>query len=477
MRQKDRPGKRGPQGMVKLGNWRWMAAALVVVGLCIGPLLLRAQSQSEPQQQQGSTGSQAAGTQNQQNMPDAPSAGRQPQPFPGGRKLPSAPQPQTGTPPALPPMNTVPVEQPPSKTPPPPQPEITTVPAGRAPTAPLDPRDQLYTLRKDVNFVVVPVTVKDDYGRMVEGLAPKDFSVYEKGIKQTISYFTSDPFPLSAAVIIDTGVSSTEFSKVKESLAALEGSFSQYDELSLYTYSNVVQRMLDFTAVNRKVDATLAMLRDTEEGQRGGVAFSGGPLNSRPTVNGLPVDQGAMAQVPPSRVSHVINDALLEAAVDLSKRDPTRRKVIFIVSDGLELDSTASYREVLKFLLTHNISVYAVAVSGAAIPGYSTAEKVHIPGLGRSNILPKYAAATGGQVFSAFTRQTIEKAYGALTREARNQYTIGYTTKATVSSGYRDIEVRVNRPSLKITAKYGYYPLPPVRQERLPADPAPDQPK
>jgi VWFA-related protein len=430
-----------------------------------------AQSQAESQQKPTSNGSSQAGSQSQQsgnqdpqNIPDAPSARRPAPTFPGGKPLPPTPQPQPGSAqaPQGPPMTTAPVEEPPSNTPPP-QPEITTVPAGSVPNTSSSPRDQLYTLQKNVNFVVVPVTVKDDSGRLVEGLVKKDFSVYEDGARQNITLFTSDPFPLSAAVILDTGVPSVEFSKVKESLTALEGAFSHFDELSLYTYSNVVQKMLDFTAINKKLEGTLAMLRDTEEGETGNVPFTGGPLNSRPTINGLPVDPGAMASIPPPRTSHVLNDALLQAAVDLGKRDATRRKVIFIISNGLDVGSTASYREVMKFLLTHNISVYAVAVSGSAIPGYSTAEKVHIPGLGRSNILPKYTAATGGQVYPAFTRNTIEKAYGELTREARNQYTIGYTTRSVISSGYRDIEVRVDRPNLKITAKYGYYPLPPGR--------------
>ena len=459
--------------MAKLGHWRGAGISLIL-GLCLGPALAPAQSQSDTKpsassQNQPPSQSPQSGSQDQQNIPDAPSASRPTQPFPSGNTLPSAPRPQpgasSGT--SLPAEKGVPVEQPPAapekQPPPPPQPEITPVPRSGAPNVPTNPGEKLYTLTKNVNFVVVPVTVKDENGTMVEGLLPQDFSVYENGIRQNITFFTSDPFPLSAAVIIDTGVPSVAFSKVKQSLTALEGSFSQFDELSLYTYSNVVQRALDFTAVNRKVDATLAMLRDTEEGETGGPAFSGGPLNSSPTVNGLPVDQGAMAQVPPPRISHVLNDALLEAAVDLSRRAPTRRKVIFIISDGRDIDSSASYREVLKFLLSHNISVYAVAVSGSAIPVYSTAEKIHVPGLGRSNILPKYAAATGGQVFPAFTRNTLEKAYGELTREARNQYTIGYITKASVSTGYRDIEVRVNRPNLKIVAKYGYYPLPPGR--------------
>jgi len=463
--------------MVELGKWRWIGITLVIMGLCPGPGSLRAQSQTQPAQKQSANGassqsgdqSQPAAGQDQQNIPDAPSASRPPQPFPAGNKLPSAPQPQprANGRPTLPPVANTPVEEPPTPGEQPgspaAQPEITTAPPGTAPNVSSNPSEQLYTLTKTVNFVVVPVTVKDDYGRMVEGLLSKDFSVYENGARQQIKFFTSDPFPLSAAVIIDTGVPSVAFSKVKESLTALEGAFSQFDEVSLYTYSNVVQRMLDFTAVNKKVEGTLSMLKDREEGETGGPAFTGGPLNSSPTVNGLPVDQGAIASVPPPRISHVINDALLQAAVELSKRAPTRRKVIFIISDGREIGSTASYREVMKFLLSHNISVYAVEVSGSAIPGYRTAERVHLPLMGRSNILPKYAAATGGQVYPAFTRKTIENAYGELTREARNQYTIGYTTRTTVSSGYRDIEVRVDRPNLKITAKYGYYPLPPGR--------------
>jgi VWFA-related protein len=456
--------------MVKPGIWRWVAITLVLVGLCSAPVL--AQSQTESQQKSGASSSpqsgnqsQPAADQDQQNIPDAPSASRPAPTFPGGKPLPSTPQPQPGTAPApqVPPITT-PVEQPPGNNPPP-QPEITTVPAGSVPTTSSSSRDELYTYTTNVNFVVVPVTVKDDSGHLVPGLLSKNFSVYENGVKQTIKFFTADPFPLSAAVIIDTGVPSVAFRKVKESLTALEGAFSQYDEVSFYTYSNVVQHMLDFTAINKKVDGTLAMLKDTEEGETGGPSFTGGPLNSRPTVNGLPVDQGAMAQTPPPRMSHVLNDALLQAALDLNKRSRDRRKVIFIVSDGREIDSTASYREVMQFLLTHNISVYAVAVSGSAIPGYKTAERVHIPlvNAGYSNILPKYAAATGGQVFPAFTQRTLEQAYAELTREARNQYTLGYTAKAAVGGGYRDIEVRVDHPNLKITAKYGYYPLPPGR--------------
>ena len=47
--------------------------------------------------------------------------------------------------------------------------------------------------------------------------------------------------------------------------------------------------------------------------------------------------------------------------------------------------------------------------------------------------------------------------------DARNQYTLGYTPKAGIG-GYRQIEVRVRRPDVKVYAKDGYYPLPTPRQ-------------
>jgi VWFA-related protein len=137
--------------------------------------------------------------------------------------------------------------------------------------------------------------------------------------------------------------------------------------------------------------------------------------------------------------------------------------VIFIISDGREYGSNASYRDTLKVLLSNGIQVYGVAVEGSAVPGYGSLQKLHVPltgsRLGYSNILPKYANATGGEIFSGFTRDAIETTYARTLGDARNQYTLGYLTHATPSSTHREIEVRVSRPDLKVTAKEGYYPV------------------
>lgn len=375
----------------------------------------------------------------QQQIPDAPSTTRPPQ-----QTLPTAPPPRAPEPPA------------PGETPPAPSPTITNVPAGQPSAA--DVNDPAFTIRTAVNFVVVPVTVKDSSGHLVDGLLKKDFSVHEDGVEQQIRLFTSDPFPLSAAIVLDLGMSDITMHKINQTLSALAGAFSQFDEVAFYTFGSTVERTLDFSTANDRFAA--ALKRSKHQGRTGGVPVVGGPLGSGPSINGRPADPSTPHVNTPRRESRVLNDAILAAAMDLAKRDRARRRIIFVVSDGREEGSRASYNDVLKVLLSHGILIYAVAVDESAIPGYRKLESVRLPRMGYGNLLPKYAGATGGEVFPAFDQETIEATYQRLTSEARNQYTLGYTTRATAASNYRQIEVVVHRSGLSVHAKDGYYPLP-----------------
>jgi VWFA-related protein len=341
---------------------------------------------------------------------------------------------------------------------------VQTVPPGSVPMQPVT-KQELYRLKVSANFVDVPVTVKDRDGRRVDGLLSKDFAVYEDGKKQQLTFFTSDPFELSVAILLDLGMPDAALQKVNQTYPALVGAFSPYDEVSLYTYSSTVSQATDFTGATQRLTAVLNQMK-TVRGHNNGPAVLGGPFGPQgPTVNGIPV--GGQAPPPvetPPKEAHVLNDAILRAALDLSKREKTRRKVIFVISDGREMGSQASYSDVLKLLLAQGIQVKGVALESAALPIYSKLEKLHLPREGYSNILPKYASATGGgQVFTELSRQAIEEAYAQITSEARNQYTLGYNTRVTASTAYRNIEVRVDRPNLKIYAKDGYYPVPTAR--------------
>ncbi len=252
----------------------------------------------------------------------------------------------------------------------------------------------------------------------------------------------------------------------------MEGAFAPFDEVAVYVYSDAVSPMANFEAVGRHLDAVFNQLKNTS-GEVPGVPVTGGPMGPQgPTINGVPVGQPSAPVITPSKHARVLNDAILRAALDLGKREKNRRKVIFVISDGREYRSDASYSAVMQVLLSNGILVYGVAVGSSAIPGYRTLEKLHIPGQGYSDILPRYANATGGEILSEYSPKAIEDVYQRLLGDARNQYTLGYVTRASPSDTRREIEVRVSRPGCKssdlrpcvsVYAKEGYYPLPATR--------------
>jgi hypothetical protein len=190
--------------------------------------------------------------QQKQEIPDAPSASRPPQPFPTTPPTaePEAPpaneEPPSEANPAKPSARDADPQRPPETTP-----LATTAVPPRSPER-SGAQDELYKIVSNVNQVVVPVMVKDDSGRLINGLLPKDFSVYEDGIKQKLNFFSSDPLPLSAAVILDLGMPDTAVQKVNRTFPALEGAFSQFDEVSIYTYSSTVSKAKDFTTAGQK---------------------------------------------------------------------------------------------------------------------------------------------------------------------------------------------------------------------------------
>jgi VWFA-related protein len=418
-------------------------------------------------------------TDQKQEIPDAPSASRPPQPFPAAPPVepqgtptaePSPDQPPSGN--EAPPSSAKPAPSPAEdNTTPPPYPlDVKTVPEGGAmPDAGSSSQDELFRITRNVNQVIVPVRVTDDSGRLVNGLLHKDFSVYEDGKKRTMNFFTSDPLAISAAVIFDLGMADLNVQKVNQTFPALEGAFSQFDEVAIYTYSSTVGRMADFGSVGKRLDAVLNQLKN-DRGENNGVPVTSGPLGPQgPMINNIPVDRSIPPPISPAKQAHALNDAILAAAMDLGKRERSRRKIIFVISDGREYRSNASYSDVLKVLLSNGILVYGIGVGGSAIPGYKQLERLHIPGQGYSDILPRYASATGGEILSEYSKANIEGAYQRAIGDARNQYTLGYATAATPSSTYREIEVRVGRPGCKssdlrpcvlVYAKAGYYPLP-----------------
>jgi VWFA-related protein len=449
-----------------------LAALLALIYVCSSVPVMNAQA----------AGSQPANGQTQpaqtqppaQNVPDAPSAVQpptaNPEPPPPARPEETKPKTVERNPWTNQPINKAgdePGAQPADTSAPPPMPPVRTVPPGSSTKQAPGSQEQLYTLVVHTNFVQVPVMVKAKDGRPVDGLLSTDFKVKENGMEQKLTFFTADPFALSVAIVLDTGMSDAALQKVNQTFPALVGAFAPYDEVALYTYSSTVSTISDFGATTQKVTALLNQIK-TERGHNNGPAVLSGPLAPNgPIINGIPVGSPTEPVYTPPKESYVLNDAILQAALDLRKRPRTRRKIIFVISDGRESGSQASYNDVRRILLQNEIQVKAVAVESAALPVYNKLERLHLPHEGYDNILPKYTSATGGGLpYAELSRNAIEDSYARAMSEARNQYTLGYTPakpKTPTAAAYRSIEVLVDRPGLKIYAKDGYYPVPAAR--------------
>ena len=156
---------------------------------------------------------------------------------------------------------------------------------------------------------------------------------------------------------------------------------------------------------------------------------------------------------------HTLNDAILQAAKELSTRPKDRRRIIYVISDGKEYGSKATWKEVVRYLQTNKIAVYATLVGDSARWGEGWLDRIHLPFTMYDNILYKYAAATGGDMYSEGGVNGIEKSYAKIADEARTQYTLGYLSHESIYDGkYRKIDVRVDRPNVVVIAKPGYYP-------------------
>jgi VWFA-related protein len=328
--------------------------------------------------------------------------------------------------------------------------------------------EQLGTLiRVQTTYVEVPVTVKDTKGNLVAGLTWRDFRVFENGVYQPLKVFSVDPTPLSIAFIIDQSVTSDVMSRVNDSLGAIQGALTPYDELAIFSYANGSQERTGFTgAQSARVPAVLALTKAS--GTEEEIPYNSGPLaGCNVHVNGNCADpnlqpggsagSGSFIKLP--KEIHTLNDAILAAGRELSTRPKGRRRIIYVISDGKEAGSKAKYSDVLRYLQTNNIAVWGTLVGDSARWGEGYLSRFHLPFQMYDNLLVKYVYATGGQPDSEKGLTGIEKSYAKIAAEARNQYTLVYSTHEPLYDGkFRSIDVRVERPGLDVIAKKGYYP-------------------
>jgi VWFA-related protein len=358
-------------------------------------------------------------------------------------------------------------DQPPA--PPPSQQPAADQPAPNAQDAP--PAQSLSAVPNivvNVNFVQVPVTVKDSKGNLVSGLTWRDFTVYENNNREPLRVFSVDPQPLSIAFVIDQTVPSNVMTQVNNSMGSIQGALAPYDEAAVFTYTNGPKEWTGFTAAQgARLPAVLSLAQAT--GSDPMVPDPSDPFTACAiSINGNCPDPNlqpgkstqSIGQADLHKDVHTLNDAILAAAKELSTRPKDRRRVIFVISDGKEYGSKATWKEVVRYLQTNKIAVYGTLVGDTGHWGGEWVDRIHIPFTGvYDNILYRYTAETGGDYYAEGGVNGIERSYAKIAEEARDQYTLGYLSHESIyDDKFRNIDVRVDRPNVNVIAKRGYYP-------------------
>ena len=304
-------------------------------------------------------------------------------------------------------------------------------------------------IRIPVNQVIVPVTVKDVSGRLVPDLRQDEFRILEDNIEQKIAFFRADVVPISMVVLIDNDLKSKDAKQVGESLIAIVGGLSQNDEAWVCRFDQFFHPGKGFSGDRDKL---VTELKRTHLDEQPSVASSGPPVDNGPSINGhsaigdAPNISGGLINIK-GQPTKALDDAVYAAALLLKDRDRERRKIIFLISDGVNGPkfNTHNYDTTRQELLRYNIAVYGVGVGSAFFNR-------------RFERLAKYAHDTGGDVYYGLKTRAMEELYSRVTEEARNQYTLAYAPSGTDrSTDYHSIEVRVKREGLTILTREGYY--------------------
>ena len=313
------------------------------------------------------------------------------------------------------------------------------------------PSDRQAVIKVPVNEVVIPVTVKDGRGALVADLERNDFRVLEDNVEQRISYFRAEATPLSMVILLDNDMKQRDGEEVSQSIRAIVAGMSASDEAFICRFDQQFHPGKGFTTDQ---DQLLVELKRSPLDTSTNAPPQGGPFNDTPKINGQQSVTGGPAvsgstSVLKGQVTKALDDAVYSAADLLKDRGSNRdrRRIIFLISDGRNgaKYNTNSYDTTVKQLLRYGVSVYSIAVGSAYFDR-------------KFSRLVDYAHATGGGVFFAAKRQTMEELYSRVTEEARHQYVLAYMPVGTnCGEEYHSIEVRVKREGMNVIARQGYY--------------------
>ena len=272
--------------------------------------------------------------------------------------------------------------------------------------------------RAGVDIVSLNVTVQDAVGRYITDLEQGEFSIFEDGVKQEISFFNRRQQPIALSLLLDSSASMED--KLEDLQMAAKSFVKRLKP-------NDIAQVIDFDSrveIRQGFTGNLAEL----EGAIGKTSAGG---------------------------STSLHNAIYIALKELKKvravsEEDVRRQALVVFSDGEDTSSLISFDEVLDLAKRSETAIYSIALRGVdtQTKGFREAEFV----------MRQLAQETGGRSFFPAKIDELTAVYAQIADELASQYTIGYTSKNGRRDGaFRRVVVQSARQGMTPRTKKGYF--------------------
>jgi Ca-activated chloride channel homolog len=274
-------------------------------------------------------------------------------------------------------------------------------------------------IRTDVDLALVNVTVTDPYNRLVTGLDPDNFRVFEDNVEQEIVSFSSEDVPISIGVIFDfSGSMANKVDKAREAALEFFKTANPQDEFFLVSF-------------NERAELTSAFTNSVED------------LQSR-----------MMMTAPKGRT------ALLDAiylGLSQMRGAHNAKRALLILSDGGDNHSRYNENDIKRLVREADTQLYAIGIYDPLGYRNRTPEELNGPSL-----LAEITELTGGRVFAVEHLNDLPDIASKIGMELRNQYVLGYRPSNHIHDArWRKIKVKLRPPKglppLSVYSKTGYY--------------------
>lgn len=270
-------------------------------------------------------------------------------------------------------------------------------------------------IRKNVELVLVPVTVTDFSNRLIKGLDKNNFTLYENKQQQEIKHFGSEDSPVSVGIVLDiSGSMDTKIERAREAITELLKTSNPQDEFFLITFADQPILAHDFT-------------QDPDE------------------------IQGRLLYV-----SSKGRTSLLDAiymAIGKMRQAKYERRALVIISDGGDNRSRYTEHDVKSLVKEADVLVYSIGVFDKE---FHTMEEAIGP-----ELLSDMSDATGATSYVLDNPNDLPQIAERIGAELRNQYLLGFRPGDLKRDGkWRKIKVKLQAPRgmhLHVQARRGYY--------------------